>query len=50
MGGLGVSALLIGWLRPPALPDGPPAGPLLRLGLMGAAQLVLYLALTLAAR
>jgi len=50
MNGLGVSALLIGRLRPPAMPDGPLGGPLLRLGLMCAAQLALFLAVPLAAR
>jgi hypothetical protein len=48
--GLGVSALLLARLRPPQMPAGPLRGPLLRLGLMCAAQLALFLAATLAAR
>jgi hypothetical protein len=50
MNGLGVAALLVARLRPAALAEGAPDRALLRLGLMGAAQLALFLAVTLAAR
>ncbi|MCO6419204.1 hypothetical protein JYK14_24020 [Siccirubricoccus sp. KC 17139] len=50
MNGIGIAALLIGRLRPPALPGGPLTGPLLRLGVMCAAQLALFLTVSWMAR
>jgi hypothetical protein len=47
MNGLGVSALLIGMLRPAPTPSGPPGAALLRLGLMLAVELLFFLGLTL---